>query len=182
MPAIDRLLTQLPDGVTVKRRLPPGSPRSEQHIVTRQSMSPVSSDVNPHSEARVVLDDILAGSDPAAGPSSIMHDTGSGSSSIGSRLASTHSTSQSHLQIAPVNIAAHPMFETSYEFGDFEIENGSTFSFPGSGVVDSSYGQLSPGAFLRSLQCSGMFVTLQSECLLNSDTTCCVYLAAHISR
>lgn len=182
MPAIDRLLNQLPDGVTVKRRLPPGSLRSQRHSITRQSMSHASSDVNQDSEARIVLDDTLAGSDTAAGPSSDRHGTGPGSSSIGSQLASVHGASQSHLQLASVNIAAHPIFEPSYEFGDFEIENGSTIPFPGSGVVDSYYGQLSPGAFLRSLQYPGMFVTFKSERLFNSDTTCCSDLAAHVSR
>lgn len=73
------------------------------------------------------------------------------------------------------------MFEPSYEFGDFEIENGITFSFPSSGVVDSYYGQLSPGAFLRNLQSPGMLVNFPSERLLDSGTAYYIDITANIS-
>lgn len=144
-------------------------------------MSHASSVVNPNSEARTLLDNILASSDPVAGLSSIRYDTGQGSTSIGSRLASTASASQSSLQIVPVDIAAHPFFEPRHNFGNFEMYNGITFSFPASGDGGIFNGQLSPGASLPSLQSSGMFVTVQSVHLLYSDATYCVDSIAHIS-
>lgn len=142
-------------------------------------MSQASFDVNPNSEARTLLDNILASGDPVAGPSGSRDDTGPGSNSIGSRLASTASASQSSLEVAPVDIATHPMFEPRYNFGHFEMYNRITLSFPASG--DGNNGQLSPGAFLPSLPSPGMCVAIQSERVPDSDTTCCVDSIAHIS-
>lgn len=152
------MLTQLPDGVTVKRRLRTGSPcRSQQHSITPQPISNETSNVNLDWEA-IPLEDILADIGPVSGQDVIMHGRAMRSSSIGSRPVITSSANQSDLQISPPDAEALPGCETSYEPVDLEVDFGNTFSTPGSSFWDSWTGQLSPGVFLPSLQSTGMFV------------------------
>lgn len=157
MPGIDQLLTQLPDGVTVKPRLLPGSLcKSQQHsAITQPIVSDESSDITPDSEASLILDSILADSGMVAAQGVPMHDEDTGSSSSGLQLASTSSTDQSHDQISPDNMDAFSSFQSSYDIVGYEMNNESAFSFPVSGWL----GPRSPGAFMRSLQFSGTLFT-----------------------
>ncbi|KAG8158188.1 hypothetical protein KVR01_011949 [Diaporthe batatas] len=155
----DRLIKHLPNGVTVQKLAPRGSPmRSPERSMTPRLIAQELFDLNQDLGAASgsMLGSIASHSGLLPVQDVILHERGMGSHSLGPVVGSPSDRNQPQLLNFASNVEKFSILHTSYGSLDFEVDGWNSFPNPNSpGAWERLIGPLSPGPFPPGLLSPG---------------------------